>query len=675
MTKNSAVAEDIKKLRQKINKHNYYYYALDAPVISDSEYDSLFKELQQLEKQHPELITPDSPTQRVGSKPLKKFSEIKHKIPMLSLENGFTKEAIFAFDKRVRLRLKTEQTIEYVCEPKLDGVAINLVYEQGILAYAATRGDGFVGEDVTQNVRTIKSIPLRLYGNDYPKMLEVRGEVYMPLADFKSYNETAAKACDKLLINPRNAASGSLRQLDPKITAQRKLAIFCYGVGMVAQGKLADRHSEILHQLNQWGLRINPEIKVVNGIEHCYDYYLSMQKKRDHLAYEIDGVVYKVNRLNLQDELGFVSRAPRWALAHKFAAHEELTLVEAIEFQVGRTGALTPVARLKPIFVGGATISNATLHNIEEVWRKDVRVGDVVMVRRAGDVIPEVVSVVLNKRPTGAVSMKLPKHCPVCHSEVIKPDGEVVARCTGGLYCQAQLKETIKHFASRHAMNIEGLGDKLAESLIDAKLVNEISDLYLLKKEQLAQLERMGEKSAENIISALEKSKNTTMQRFLYALGIREVGEATALNLVNHFQQLEKIMNADEETLQNVVDIGPIVAANIAGFFRQKHNCELIAKLKKLGVTWQEKMQAEEQFAPLAGQTFVLTGALESMTRDEATAHLQMLGAKVSNSISKKTSFLIAGEDPGSKFNDAQKLDVTILQEDEFLRMLKQYEK
>jgi len=670
MNSSTELFKQIQQLRQQIDEHNYQYYVLDNPSIPDIEYDRLFKQLQELEAKHPEYITSASPTQRVGAAPLKEFSPVQHEIPMLSLENAFTEADVMAFDKRIRQRLDTEKPIEYTCEPKVDGVAVSLRYEQGILIRAATRGDGMTGEDITQNVRTIASVPLRLRGENHPIVLEVRGEIYMPLKSFNAYNAAALKKGEKEFANPRNATAGSLRQLDPRITAKRPLALFCYAVGVVTGGELSDRHSEILIQLQQWGFPVNPEIRMEMGIENCLQYFSAMSEKRDSLAYEIDGAVYKVNSLALQRELGFVSRAPRWALAQKFPAREEMTRVEAIEFQVGRTGALTPVARLEPVFVGGVTVSNATLHNVEEMWRKDVRVGDTVIVRRAGDVIPDIVSVIMAKRPLHTHSVELPRHCPICHSEVIKPEGEVVARCTGGLYCQAQLKETIKHMASRRALDVDGLGDKIVEQLVEVGLVHDIADVYLLDKAQLSSLERMGDKSAENLLSALAVSKNTTLQRFIYGLGIREVGEATALALANHFGHLEKIMLTDEETLQQVPDIGPIVAANIAGFFRQKHNRELIEKLQKLGLHWQEKTPISREHQPLAGQTFVLTGAMETLTRDEAKEKLQALGAKVSGSVSAKTSYVVVGADAGSKLTKAQELGIKILTEQDLLRLL-----
>lgn len=678
MTAAKTLVKKIQDLRQEISEHDYRYYVLDQPSIPDAEYDRLFRELQKLEQQHPELITPDSPTQRVGGQALKVFAQVKHEVPMLSLENAFTEEEVLAFDKRIhqRLDLDNDKPIEYACEPKLDGVAVSVLYENGKLTRAATRGDGTTGEDITQNIRTIATIPLHLRGHDYPKTLEVRGEVYMPIKGFHAYNKVAEKTGAKIFANPRNATAGSLRQLDPKITASRPLAAFFYSVATPLEkgDHAAQTHSEMLKKLASWGLRVNPELRVAKDIKGCIKIYHEIAKKREKLPYEIDGVVYKVNSYDLQRELGFVSRAPRWAIAHKFPALEELTTVEGIEFQVGRTGALTPVARLKPVAVSGVVVSNATLHNIEEAWRKDVRIGDTVIIRRAGDVIPEVVSVVLERRPAHTRKIAIPRHCPVCGSEAIKPEDEIVIRCTGGLYCLAQLKETIRHFAARRAMDIEGLGDKIVEAFIKEKLINDIADIYLLKKDQIAALERMGEKSAENILDALEKSKVTTLQRFIYALGIPDVGEVTAFNLVNYFGSLEKLMQASAEDLQKIEDVGPVVSENVAAFFRQKHNRELIAKLQKIGIHWQEfEPQKVKEDQPLAGYTFVLTGTLTSMTRDEVKQSLQDLGAKVSGSVSKKTSYVILGTDPGSKYNKALELNVKILDEDEFLKFLKNY--
>jgi DNA ligase (NAD+) len=663
------IKNQLQTLRETLIEHNYRYYVLDDPTVPDAEYDRLFKQLHQLEAEHPELITEDSPTQRVGSTPLSHFNSVKHEIPMLSLDNVFDEEALNAFDKRVRQRLVAEEDIVYACEPKIDGVAVSLMYEKGKLKRAATRGDGLTGEDITQNIRTIHAVPLHLRGENHPEILEVRGEVYMPNADFEAYNKKCRDLGEKEFVNPRNATAGSLRQLDAKITAQRPLKLFCYAVGKVSDdSKLPNTHYDILMQLKQWGLPVNPETNIAKGVAQCLEYYQNMQQKRSKLDYDIDGIVYKVNSFAQQQTLGFLSRAPRWAIAHKFPAQEELTQVENIDFQVGRTGAITPVARLKPVFVGGVTVSNATLHNIEEVWRKDVRVGDTVIIRRAGDVIPYVVSVILDKRPENTVEIALPKTCPVCDAEVIKPEGEVVARCTGGLFCHAQLKESIKHFASRKAMDIDGMGDKIAEQLVELEFVKEIADIYTLKAHQLIGIERMGEKSAQNLIHALEKSKHTTLPKFLYALGIREVGETTALNLATYFVQLKKIITADKETLEQVDDIGPIVAENITAFFRQTHNRELVEKLQDLGITWEEK-SIEKAQQTLAGKIFVLTGTL-SRPRDEIKAELQALGAKVSGSVSAKTDYVVAGENAGSKLAKAEKLGVKVLAEEELGKML-----
>jgi DNA ligase (NAD+) len=664
------IKKRLKQLQTELNEHNYRYYVLDNPTISDQQYDHLFRELQELEQQNPHLITPDSPTQRVGATPSKEFAEVKHDTPMLSLENAFTETELIAFNQRVRQRLKTSDNIEYACEPKLDGVAISLLYEDGLLVRGATRGDGTTGENITPNVRTIASLPLRLQGNNYPKILEVRGEIFMPLTAFTALNQRAAQQGERLFANPRNAAAGSLRQLDSRVTASRALQIFFYAVGKVVGHQWPAKHTEMLQQLKSWGLRINPENRVVQGVEGCLEYYHQVGKKREKLAYEIDGVVYKVNSLAEQQTLGFVSRAPRWAIAHKFPAHEVQTEVLAVEFQVGRTGVLTPVARLKPVFVSGVTVSNATLHNLDETWRKDVRAGDTVIVRRAGDVIPEVVAVVLEQRPAHTQQVSLPLHCPVCNAEVIKPEGEIAARCTGGLFCKAQVRERIKHFAARRAMNIDGLGDKLIQQFMAADILHDVTDIYRLKAEQLAVLERMGEKSAENLITAIEKSKNTTLARFLYALGMPEVGETTAANLARHFGQLATLRAASEEALQGVEDIGPIIAANIAAFFRQPHNQELITQLQKLGVHWQESVPQIAQKLPLTAKTFVLTGTLHAMTRETAKERLLTLGAKVSESVSSKTSYVVAGEEPGSKLAKAQKLGVIILNEKEFLAFL-----
>jgi len=660
------------KLREQIAYHNYRYYVLDNPEIPDVEYDRLFRALQALEERYPQLITPDSPTQRVGAEPLKGFAEVRHEIPMLSLGNVFSEEELADFDRRVREGLGVDE-VEYSAEPKLDGLAISIRYEQGVLVRAATRGDGATGEDVTQNVRTIEAVPLKLLGNDYPRVLEVRGEVYMPRAGFAALNERQREKGEKSFANPRNAAAGSLRQLDSRITATRPLTMYCYGVGVVEGGALPDTHSAIMERLKGWGLRVCPEARVVRGMQGCHHYYVEIEDKRDSLPYDIDGVVYKVDSLAQQAELGFVSRAPRWATAHKFPAQEEMTVLENVEWQVGRTGALTPVARLEPVHVAGVMVSNATLHNPDEIARKDVRIGDTVIVRRAGDVIPEVVGVVESRRPSDARIIETPSHCPVCGSEVLRDEGEAVPRCTGGLYCSAQRKNAIKHFASRRAMDIDGLGDKLVEQLVDEGLIHDVADLFSLTQSQLAGLERMGEKSAANLIAALEKSKSTTLERFLFALGIREVGESTARTLANHFGTLQRIEEASEEQLLAVADVGPIVAHHIHTFFRQPHNREVIDKLIAAGINWPDVEVIEAGEQPLAGQTFVLTGTLDSMSRDEAKAKLQALGAKVSGSVSKKTSVVVAGEAAGSKLTKAEQLGVEVWDEQQLLTLLQQY--
>ena len=664
--------ERVAWLRDEIDRHNYQYYVLDEPLVPDSEYDRLLRELQGLEHKYPELITPESPTQRVGAKPLAAFGEVQHRLPMLSLDNAFDEHELADFDRRVRERLGIEGEISYAAEPKLDGLAISLRYEDGLLMQAATRGDGSQGEEVTQNVRTIDTVPLRLLGQGWPRVLEVRGEIYIPKSGFNALNERARKAGEKAFANPRNAAAGSLRQLDPRITAKRPLAMYCYGFGEIEGGPLADTHSAAIKRLVAWGLRISPELQVLEGVEACLAYYHGIAERREGLDYDIDGVVFKVDAFAQQQQLGFVSRAPRWAIAQKFPAQEELTRVEAVEFQVGRTGAVTPVARLEPVFVGGVTVSNATLHNMDEVERKDVRVGDTVFVRRAGDVIPEVVRVIPERRPSQTEQITLPTSCPVCGSEVIKPEGEAVARCTGGLFCSAQRGASIKHFASRRAMDIEGLGDKLVDQLVEQGLVHDLADIYSLKKAQLAGLERMAEKSAQNLIDALEKSKQTSLERFLFALGVREVGEATARNLARHFGSLAAIEQAPVEELQTVSDVGPIVASHVAAFFRQSHNLEVIEKLQRAGIQWQEGAPVELPQHPLAGLTFVLTGTL-SRPRDEIKAELLALGAKVSGSVSKKTSYVVAGEAAGSKLEKARSLGVEILDEAGLVQVLTQY--
>jgi DNA ligase (NAD+) len=699
------IQKRVEALHKDLNYHNHQYYVLDDPEIPDAEYDRLMRELQELEKQHPELVTLDSPTQRVGAPALDAFSQVTHKLPMLSLGNAFDDAEVFAFDKRLKDRLadkdessvdgSVEAELDYVVEPKLDGLAVSLLYENGILVQAATRGDGTTGEDITRNVRTIGAVPLRLQGKDYPKLLEVRGEVFMPRAGFEKLNARLRKEDKKTFVNPRNAAAGSLRQLDSAITARRPLSMFCYAIGVFKGKSIPPTHYETMQLLGSWGLRICPEIRLVKGVKGCLDYYQKIGKKRTELPYEIDGVVYKINRFDLQEELGFVSRAPRWAIAHKFPAQEEMTLLKSVEFQVGRTGALTPVARLEPVFVGGVTVSNATLHNMDEVERKDVRVGDTVIVRRAGDVIPEVARVVLSKRPSekkqfiakySRIRQKrlyfiqplkkihIPNVCPVCKSSVVKAEGEAVARCSGGLYCTAQRKQSIKHFASRKAMDIDGLGDKLVEQLFDNSLIEHVDDLYHLDKEKVANLERMGEKSAENLINALEKSKQTTLNRFIYALGIREVGETTAKNLAQSLCSLQKLQQLGAEELQEIPDVGPIVASHIVSFFRQKHNQEIIKKLREAGITWPTpKTLPDEIELPLTGKTYVITGTLSSMTRSDARALLEKQGAKVTGSVSKKTTAVIAGEKAGSKLTKAQKLDVDVLNEEQFKALIEEH--
>ena len=664
----ATVRARVKGLRELIEHHNHRYYVLDDPEVPDIEYDRLLRELQDLEARYPDLITSSSPTQRVGARPLAKFAEAHHELPMLSLDNAFSEAELRAFDQRACDRLDIEQA-EYVAEPKLDGLAVSLLYDQGELIRAATRGDGTTGEDITQNARTIDSIPLRLIGKDWPKQLEVRGEVFMPRAGLEQLNARAREKGEKTFANPRNAAAGSLRQLDPKITATRPLEIYCYSVG-VSSHALPSKHYEMLQKLKGWGLRVSPLVKQVMGVGACLQYYKDIGKQRPTLSYDIDGVVYKIDQIDQQKTLGFVARAPRWAIAHKFPAEEALTVLTDVEFQVGRTGALTPVARLEPVVVGGVTVSNATLHNMDEVERKDVRIGDTVIVRRAGDVIPEVVSAVMTKRPESARKIKMPKQCPICGSIVQRLEDEAAARCTGGLFCSAQRKEAIKHFVSRRALDIEGLGEKLVDQLVDNGLVEHVDDIYKLNLEQLAGLERMAEKSASNLLQALEKSKATTLARFIYALGIREVGEATARSLAMHFGSLQTIAEANEEALLDVPDIGPIVAAHLQAFFQEPHNREITQNLQKAGVHWEEGLPEIKKALPLQGQTFVLTGTLVGIKRDEAKARLQALGAKVSGSVSKKTTAVIAGAKAGSKRTKAESLGVEVLDEQALIELI-----
>jgi len=675
MSDQRTAAERAKTLRGEIQRHDYAYYVLDAPTIPDAEYDRLFRELQQLEAQYPQLLTPDSPTQRVGGAPLAEFGQVQHRVAMLSLNNAFSEEEVAAFDRRCRegLALGGDE-VEYAVEPKYDGLAITLIYQDGMFVQGATRGDGYSGEDVTRNLRTIRNIPLRLRGKAIPARLEVRGEVLIFRKDFEKLNLQQRAAGLKEFANPRNAAAGSLRQLDPKITAQRPLRFVAYGVAEIGATSPASQ-AALMAQLAEWGLPVAAEGALVRGLNGdrggLLGYYARIGAERDTLPYDIDGVVYKVNHLADQEKLGFVSRAPRFAIAHKFPAQEALTTVVAIDVQVGRTGALTPVARLAPVFVGGVTVTNATLHNEDEVRRKDVRIGDTVIVRRAGDVIPEVVAVVLEKRAIVAREFVMPKTCPECGSAVEKPEDEAIARCTGGLYCPAQRKQALLHFASRRALDIEGLGDKLVEQLVGSGLVETPAMLYALKPGQLAGLERMAEKSAANILAAIAKSQQTTLARFVYALGIRNVGEATAKELARHFGGLDALMQADAAALQQVSDVGPVVAASIARFFAEPHNRQVIAQLRGAGVRWTEGVAARVVFSAIVGKTFVLTGTLPSLTREEAKERIEALGGKVAGSVSKKTDYVVAGAEAGSKLDKAQQLGVTILDEMQLLELLR----
>lgn len=652
------------ELKTILEQHSYAYYVLDNPTIPDSEYDKLFRELQDIEAAHPESITSDSPTQRVGGAPLSQFEPVTHELPMLSLSNGFSPEDIEAFDHRIHELLDTHQPVEYAAELKFDGLAMSLRYENGILVQAATRGDGTTGENVTANVRTIGVIPLRLRGDNIPEVIEVRGEVLMFKEDFKKLNIRQKNAGLKEFANPRNAAAGSLRQLDSKITAKRTLHFFSYGIGVLKGHAMPESHSALLDWYMRLGLPVCPERAVVHGTEELLQFYASIQAKRPHLPYEIDGVVYKVNSFKLQKQIGFVARAPRFALAHKFPAQEVMTVINAITVQVGRTGAITPVARLEPVFVGGVTVTNATLHNEDEVRRKDIRIGDTVIVRRAADVIPEVVSFVPELRPVNAASFVMPTVCPVCGSPVIRLEDEAVARCSGGwTKCAAQKKGGLQHFVSRRAMDIEGLGEQLIEQLVDKDLVHNAADLYRLTLPQLAAMDRMATKSAQNVLDALEKSKQTTLARFIYALGIRHVGEATAKELAKHFGSLENLMQASTEQLLEVADIGPVVTESIRQFLSDALNIDLIHQLRQLGVTWTEET-VQSQVKHLQGLVFVLTGTLPHMSRDEARSIIESYGGKVTGSVSKKTNYVVAGEEAGSKLYKAQELGIAVLDED-----------
>ncbi|TGD75202.1 NAD-dependent DNA ligase LigA [Mangrovimicrobium sediminis] len=674
MAGNTPLRDEVLELRAQLEDWSYRYYVLDDPSVPDSEYDRCFKRLAEIEADHPELVTPDSPTQRVGGEPLKKFAEVVHEVPMLSLDNAFDAQSLADFERRALDRLGTpDAELAYCCEPKLDGIAVSLLYRDGVLERGATRGDGSTGEDITANVRTIDSIPLRLRGAGYPDTLEVRGEIYMPRAGFEALNASQRESGGKPFVNPRNAAAGSLRQLDPRLTASRPLEFCCYGYGLVQGGELPPEQSAILQQFREWGLRINPEMAVEEGAAGCEAYYERLAAKRDSLPYDIDGIVYKVDRVDLQRRLGFVARAPRWAIARKFPAQEEMTRLLDVEFQVGRTGAITPVARLEPVFVGGVTVSNATLHNADEIERLGVRIGDSVVVRRAGDVIPQVVSVVAERRPADSAEIHFPQSCPVCGSAVEREADGAVWRCLGGLVCPAQRKAAIKHFASRRAMDIEGLGDKLVEQLVDAGMLETVADIYKLEREPLVALERMGEKSADNLLEALERSKSTTLPRFIFALGIREVGEATALGLARHFGDFDKLAAASEEKLLEVEDVGPVVADHLRQFFDDRHSMAVVAALVEAGVHWEDIEVAPAEAQPLAGQTWVVTGTLEAMSRDEAKAALQALGAKAAGSVSKKTSCVVAGPGAGSKLAKAEELGVEVIDENAFLALLREH--
>ena len=654
------------ELRAQIEAHNYRYYVLAEPQVPDAEYDRLMNSLKKIEHDYPDLVSPDSPTQRVGAAPLKEFAEVEHRLAMLSLDNAFSDEDVEAFDRRIHDRLEMDEPLTYACEPKFDGLAISVTYVNGVLTCGATRGDGLRGEDVTLNLRTVKSVPLRLLGDQVPELIEVRGEVYLPIAGFEQMNAAALAQNEKLFVNPRNAAAGSLRQLDPRVTATRPLEAYFYQIGVLEGAAMPATHAKSLELLRKLGLRTCPESQCVQGVGGLLQYYRQLGAKRSQLPYQIDGVVYKVNDRALQDRLGFVSRAPRFAIAHKFPAEEELTVVNSVEWQVGRTGALTPVARLKPVFVGGVTVSNATLHNFDELSRKDVRVGDTVIIRRAGDVIPEVVSVILDRRPLNSPVEGLPRQCPVCGSAVVREEGEVVARCSGGLHCLAQRKESLRHFASRRAMDIEGLGPKIIDQLVDAGLVRTAADLYRLDVEKISSLERMGEKSAENLFQSISKSRETTLPKFLHALGIPNVGEATALSLAMHFRQLHALQAASVEEIIKVPDVGPVIAQSIHAFFADHENKQIVQALCDLGLSFAVIDEPIAQEGGLAGKTFVITGTLEGMSRDEAADLIRKAGGKVSGSVSKKTDYLLVGSDAGSKLAQAEKLGVPVLSLDGF---------
>ncbi|MCT8561730.1 NAD-dependent DNA ligase LigA [Glaesserella parasuis] len=664
-----SIETQLEHLREKLREYEYHYHVLDNPLVPDAEYDRLMNELKNLEWQYPELITSDSPTQRVGAKPLDGFAQITHEIPMLSLDNAFSDDDLTGFLRRIedRIAINSNQ-IEFCCEPKLDGLAVSILYVYGVLTQAATRGDGTTGEDITANIRTIRNIPLKLKTNNPPHRLEVRGEVFMPQQGFEQLNEKALAKGEKTFANPRNAAAGSLRQLDPKITSQRPLMLNAYNIGVYeSDDELPTTHFDRLLWLKTLGIPVNAEITLATGSQALTAFYQKIQAKRSSLGYDIDGTVLKVNEITLQEQLGFISKAPRWAIAYKFPAQEEMTILNDVEFQVGRTGAITPVAKLEPVFVAGVTVSNATLHNGDEIERLGIAIGDTVIIRRAGDVIPQIVGVVAERRPDNAKKIAFPTACPVCNSAVVRVEGEAVARCTGGLFCGAQRKEALKHFVSRKAMDIDGVGEKLIEQLMERELIRTPADLFKLDHTTLMRLERMGEKSANNALQSIEKAKNTTLARFLFALGIRDVGESTAQNLANHFGTLDAIRQADLDTLKQVQDVGEVVANRLFQFWQEPHNIEVVEDLIAQGVKWQDVVPQEIADNPLKDKTVVLTGTLTQLTRDQAKALLQQLGCKVSGSVSSKTDYLIAGEKAGSKLAKAQELGVKILSEDELI--------
>ena len=673
----SSIPENILRqyqdLVEELNNHNHSYYVLDDPTVPDIEYDRQLRELQSIEGLYPDIITLDSPSQRVGGAALSSFSQIKHALPMLSLDNAFNNTELQEFERRLKDRLNSNDDIEYVCEPKLDGAAVSLLYKDGALIYGATRGDGSVGEDITTNVRTIRSVPLKLHGDNIPSTLELRGEIYLPLSGFDVLNAAALLSGDKTFVNPRNAAAGSLRQLDSKVTASRPLEMCAYSVGQYLADRVPETHEGMLSALRGWGFKINDLVETVKDIAACENYYQRLAERRESLPYDIDGIVYKVNSLQLQERLGFVAKAPRWAIARKFPAQEEMTQLIDVEFQVGRTGAITPVARLEPVFVGGVTVSNATLHNGDEINRLGVQIGDTVIIRRAGDVIPQIAKVVLDRRPENALPVVFPERCPVCQSTVRRTEGEAVARCSGGLFCGAQIKEAIKHFASRKAMDIDGLGDRLVELMVDESVIFSVADLYDLNVDKLVKLERMAEKSASNLIGAIAASKKTTLAKFLYALGIREVGEATAHTLAKNFGSIELIAKASADELLEIDDVGPIVARYIVNFFQNPDNLSIIQALRDAGVEWEDIDLSSLEAQPLKGQTWVLTGGMEIMSRAEAKDKLQSLGAKVASSVSAKTTQVVAAPGAGSKLTKAKTLDIAVMDEQQFVSFLANY--